>query len=350
MTPARPAAQPLRIERIARVLYPAVLALIVYATLWVSSFFTEPPGLSPGTILGFIAFVAVLSEAIRLYSRGLDRRWPWHARSGARLSAQIGGSIVIAVVYAMLVYIPLKLYEIRHGAHDVIGWPHLAITSLVALVFALALSALHITLDFYASWQKAQRDAKQMETLIVRAELDALKAHVNPHFLFNSLNTVHGLIAQDPAAARALVVELSDVLRYALSHGNRDLVPLAHELAFLDAYRALLQARHGSGLRIEIDPMPDAERLRIPPMSLQLLVENAVRHNRTREDDPLVVHLQRHDDSVIVSNAIKTRHSANPGAGTGLSNIDQRYRLLGAHGIRIVREDGRFSVELGLFP
>ena len=343
-------ANALRIEQIARILYPAVLALVVYATLWIASVFDEPPGLTPAAILIFMACVMVLNEAIRWYSRRLDRRWPWRDRSGTRLSLQIGGSVVIAVIFSLLVYIPLKLHEIEQGARDVIAWPHLATTAVVAVVFALALNALSITLDFYLSWQQVQHDATRMEELVLRAELDALKTQVNPHFLFNSLNTVHGLIAQDPPAARALVLELSDVLRYALSHGHRDLVPLAQELAFLDAYRHLLETRHGRGLRIDIEAMHDDAPAQLPPMSLQLLVENAVRHNRTCDEDPLVVHLSRCDDTVVVSNPIKPRHGANPGTGTGLSNIDQRYRLLGADGVRISNDGDVFSVAIGLLP
>ena len=339
-----------RIENIARIVYPAIVAVLVYMTLWVSSLFDEPPGLTPETILQFIAFVAVLSECLRLYARWLDRRWPWSTRTGARLGLQLGGSILIAIVYMLAIYIPTKQYQIAHGSHDTIGWPHLAIATLAALVLALTLSALHIMLDFHTGMQKAQRDARQMQAMILRSELDALKAQINPHFLFNSLNTVHGLITQNPGSAQALVIELGDVLRYALGHSERDLVSLARELEFVDAYRALLQARHGRGLRIDIAPMADAERLRLPPMSLQVLIENAVRHNRTREDDPLVVDVRRSDAGIVVSNALKPRQSANPGAGTGLSNLDQRYRLLGADGIRIVRDGATFSIEIGLFP
>ena len=137
-------------------------------------------------------------------------------------------------------------------------------------------------------------------------------------------------------------------MRYALGHSNHDLVPLARELEFLHAYRALLQARHGDGLRVDIQAMDSSGDLMIPPMSLQVLVENAVRHNRTREDDPLVVDVRLGDRSILVSNPLKPRHSPNPGAGTGLSNIEQRYRLLGADGIRVVRGYDAFIVEIGL--
>lgn len=341
---------PRRIERIARILYPTAVALVIYATLWVASLFDEPPGLSPVVVVGFVTCVVLLSETIRLFLRRLERRWPWHARPGARLVIQLLGSAAIALLCALMIYVPLKLQEIRHGAQDTLGWPHLAVTSLIALVFACALNALYITLDFYGSWQRTQRDARQLEGLILRAELDTLKAQINPHFLFNSLTTVHGLIGRESGAARALIVELSDVLRYALSHGSRDLVPLARELEFLSAYRALLEARHGAGLRIEFGTITGAESLQIPPMSLQLLVENAVRHNRAREEDPLVIHLEQRDGTVTVSNPIQPRHSANPGAGTGLANLDQRFRLLGAEGIRIARDDGMFAVTLRLMP
>ena len=338
----------LPIDRIARVLYPAAVAVIVSATLWVSSLFDEPPRLTIGAALGFIAWVALLSEAIRHYSHGLEHRWPWHARPAQRLVLQVGGSTLAVIAFSLLVYIPLKLHEIRHGANDVIGWPHLTVTALIATVFSLALNALHITLDFHASLQRAQQDTRDMQAAMLRAELDALKAQINPHFLFNSLNTVHGLISQDPTLARGLLLELSDVLRYALGHSNHDLVPLARELEFLHAYRALLQARHGDGLRVDIQAMDSSGDLMIPPMSLQVLVENAVRHNRTREDDPLVVDVRLGDRSILVSNPLKPRHSPNPGAGTGLSNIEQRYRLLGADGIRVVRGYDAFIVELGL--
>ena len=338
----------LPIDRIARVLYPAAVAVIVAATVWVSSLFDEPPQLSFGPVLGLIAWVALLSEAIRHYSRWLERRWPWHARAAHRVVLQVGGSTLAIIAFSLVVYIPLKLHEIHNGANDTIGWPHLTVTALIATVFSLALNALHVTLDFHASLQRAQRDTRDMHAAMLRAELDALKAQINPHFLFNSLNTVHGLIAQDPAHARTLLLELSDVLRYGLGHSNHDLVPLARELEFLHAYRALLQARHGEGLRVDIGPMDQAADLMLPPMSLQVLVENAVRHNRTRDDDPLVVQVRLTDRGIRVSNPIKPRHSPNPGAGTGLANIEQRYRLLGAEGIRVARECGAFIVELGL--
>ena len=347
-TPPHASTSWLPIERIARVLYPAAVAVIVSATLWVSSLFSEPPRLSVAAVLGLIAWVALLSEAIRHYSHWLERRWPWHARPARRGLLQVGGSTLAIIAFSLMVYIPLKLHEIRNGANDSLGWPHLTVTALIATVFSLALNALHVTLDFHSSLQRAQRDARDMQSAMLRAELDALKAQINPHFLFNSLNTVHGLIVQDPALARGLLLELSDVLRYALGHSNHDLVPLARELEFLQAYRALLQARHGEGLRVDIEAMDSAAELMIPPMSLQVLVENAVRHNRTREDDPLVVEVRLAERGVLVSNPIKPRHSPNPGAGTGLANIEQRYRLLGADGPRVTRESNTFIVELGL--
>ena len=351
MSPSLPASTPLLpIERIARVLYPAAVAIVVAATLWASSLFDEPPQLSIAATLVFIAWFALLSEAIRHYSCRLEPRWPWHARPAHRLVLQVGGSTIAIIAFSLVVYVPLKLHEIRNGANDTIGWPHLMVTALIATVFSLVLNALHVTLDFHASLQRAQRDRRDMQAAMLRAELDALKAQINPHFLFNSLNTVHGLIAQDPPLARGLLLELSDVLRYALGHSNQDLVPLDRELEFLQAYRALLQARHGDGLRVDIQPMDRAGDLMIPPMSLQVAVENAVRHNRTRADDPLVVDVRLGDRGIVVSNPIKPRHSPNPGAGTGLANIEQRYRLLGTEGIRVIRECNTFVVELGLLP
>lgn len=341
---------PQRLETVARIVYPTALGLVAYMSLWVASLFDEPPRFSLLALLAFAGFVVVLSEGIRLLSRWLDRHCTWQARPGFRLSLQLLGSTLLAVVYTLAIYLPVKLLEIRNGANDIIAWPHLAIACLLALIFALSLNALYVLLDFYAIWQRSRRDAERLRDAVLRAELDALRAHMNPHFLFNSLNTVHGLIAQNPQAARAMVVELSDVLRYALTHGSKDLVPLSQELEFLDAYRAVLEVRHGPGLQIRTSTMQDSDSVQLPPMSLQLLVENAVRHNRIAPDDPLVIDIERDDGRLSVSNPIKPRHGSTAGAGTGLSNIDQRYRLLGASGI-VVREDADFfRVTLELLP
>src|SRR5262249_53764049 len=121
----------------------------------------------------------------------------------------------------------------------------------------------------------------------VQAELDALHAQIDPHFLFNSLNTLSTLIEQDPARARAFNERLARVYRYLLQTRDRRLVSLADELACVDDYCELMRIRFGDGLavRVAADPAVEPVGLRLPPNALQLLVENAVKHNRVDEDE-----------------------------------------------------------------
>lgn len=332
-----------------RILVPMLLGGVVMLTFWVASLFDEPPGLSVGVLAVLFAFVFLTAECVRALSRLLDRRFPWRDGVMRRAAVQLGTTVAFAVVSALAVYLPLKLWEIRHGSRDEIAWPHLLLTASIALGFALALNALQLVLDFYRSWRLARDEADQLREVALKAELEALKSQVNPHFLFNCLNTLYGLIDEEPRRARALVLELSDVFRYALTHGNRDLVPLAQELDFLDSYESLLTARHGDGLLIERHTSEEAQ-VALPPMTLQLLVENAVKHNRTGPGDRLVVRIARDGDTLVVSNPLRPRRGTTAGAGTGLRNIDQRYRLLNLRGVEVRREADLFTVRVPLLP
>jgi hypothetical protein len=338
------------IEWIVRALVPVLLGGVTYGTFWVASLFDEPPGLTLAGFAAFAVFVFLIAEGVRAISRALDHRAAWRDGVARRALSQLAATIAFSTAFALLIYVPLKLWQIQQGSRDTIAWPHLALTAALALCLALAINALQIVFDFYKSWQTARIEADRLREVALKAELEALKAQVNPHFLFNSLNALYGLIEEDPQRARALVLELSDVFRYVLTHAHGDLVSLAQELQFLDAYAALLGARHGSGFVIERDTGGEESRVSLPPMTLQLLVENAVKHNRVDAGDGLVVRIVREGDTLIVSNPLKPKRGATSGAGVGLDNIDQRYRLLNLRGVDVRREDERFIVRVPLLP
>lgn len=132
-----------------------------------------------------------------------------------------------------------------------------------------------------------------------------------------------------------------------LREGAQDLVPLAQELAFVRGWLRILEARHGVALAVEIDLVP-APGERLPPLALQLLIENAARHNRIEQDAPLRVRLSRADGGVRVANTLQPRRSAEPGAGLGLRNLAARCAALGLPAPRVEQADGEFCVWLGL--
>lgn len=190
----------------------------------------------------------------------------------------------------------------------------------------------------------------QLERAGALAQLEALKAQVDPHFLFNSLNTLGHLIVHDPPAARRFCDTLAEVYRYVLASRERDTVPLADELQFVRQVHSLLALRFGPAMQLRLDPALEAEsgRWRIPPLGLQALLENAVKHNQVGRDAPLAVALALAGDHVRVSNPRRPRASALPTSGLGLANLDERCRFVTGRALRRSEAGGDFVVEVPL--
>lgn len=182
----------------------------------------------------------------------------------------------------------------------------------------------------------------------LQKELSALRNQLNPHFLFNSLNTLNSLI-RDNAEATSFVNKLSYMYRYILQSGERDLVCLKDELKFLESYAFLIKTRyHQYCFQIEMDISDRHMNMEIPPMALQLLVENAVKHNEISKGCPLGIRIYSKDDYLVVENQIHPRNTPMEGTGNGLANLDKRYFLLQRKNLVITRDEGLFRVQLPL--
>ncbi|MEL6616651.1 MAG: histidine kinase [Bacteroidota bacterium] len=192
---------------------------------------------------------------------------------------------------------------------------------------------------------EASRRAKAREAQAValghlarEQELRTLRAQLNPHFLFNALNTVNAQIGRDPAAAQETVGRLADLLRYALDADRRDVVPLAEEVAFVRAYLDLEQSRMGDRLATDLDVAPEALEVPVPPMAIQTLVENAVRHalapNPAGGTVRVEIAPEASGDGALSGVRVRVSDTgagvgvASPGTRTGLANTDERLRLL----------------------
>ncbi len=179
-----------------------------------------------------------------------------------------------------------------------------------------------------------------------RAELDSLRVHVGPHFLFNALNTLVALVDTDAADAKRFVEDLARVYRQLLDTRGRLVVPLAEELELAQAYAALLEVRFGSAFRTHIDVPATADRLALPPGAVQVLLENALRHNAIDPDAPLHIEVTVKDAMLKVTHLRRPR-SPNPGAGHGLDNLDARCRAVAGLGLHVEASE-RFEVSVPL--
>lgn len=196
--------------------------------------------------------------------------------------------------------------------------------------------------------QIAQLKNEALERLHAETTFEVLKSKVNPHFLFNSLNTINAMIDKDPAAARAFVGNMSQVYRHVLNSENRPVVTLAEELEFALAFANMLQARHGGSLKIHTDIAHKNLTNFIPPVSLQTLLENAIKHNIVSLQLPLTVSIYTSNGRLLVSNPIQEKRRKEPSTGTGLHNLNQQYLHLCNQGIEIQKSNGQFLVSLPL--
>jgi len=209
---------------------------------------------------------------------------------------------------------------------------------------------------FVAVWEShaAERRALESQVHAREAELRALRAQLSPHFLFNSLNSVNALIGPDPEGARRMCEKLGDFLRLTLRLGGQDTVTLAEELSLVDRYLAIERVRFGERLQIEQRVDPAALNCLLPPLLLQPLVENAVKHGIARRLEPGTVRLEadRREGRLVVSleNPVDEDEERRPGTGTGLGNVRRRLAALGGHDahLAITPGPGVFRVVLAL--
>lgn len=188
---------------------------------------------------------------------------------------------------------------------------------------------------------------EQLKQQNLENELVALKNQINPHFLFNSLNTLSSLIREDKEAT-TFINKLSYMYRYILQSGDRNLVSLKEELKFLESYIYLIKSRYRDRFTLEITIAESHLEEQIPPLALQLLVENAVKHNEISEENPLTVRIYSKDGYIFVANTLRPRTSLEESTGNGLANLAKRYFLLLKQEISINKDKDLFSVRLPL--
>lgn len=211
---------------------------------------------------------------------------------------------------------------------------------------------LHVILLFVArtlrlgkNQQESRIENERLKQQSLRSELQALKNQIDPHFLFNALNSLSSLV-RDNEQARQFVKKLSFMYRYILQSNERDLVTIAEELKFLESYVYLIKSRYRNRFSINIHVDESLFDERIPPLALQLLVENAVKHNEISDDHPLTVKVYSKDGILFVENHIRSRRTLMDGTGYGLSNLGKRYSLLKRQHIKVYRQSDIFIIEL----
>ncbi|WP_431610241.1 sensor histidine kinase [Chryseobacterium sp. 'Rf worker isolate 10'] len=218
------------------------------------------------------------------------------------------------------------------------------IKSTIFIVLWNSIIVLLIEIFFYNQRQiEAENKMAVMEKEKIQYQYETLKAQINPHFLFNSLNVLASLAYEDAEKANLFAKKMSGVYRYLLMTNEHPTVSLKEELKFLDSYIFLEKIRFENNLLIQLNNNTDGSR-KVIPVSLQLLLENAVKHNITTSNQPLTVHIEVSEEGITVSNNLQLRKTADHG-GVGLKNLQKQYALYNK-AISIIKTDNQFIVKI----
>lgn len=242
------------------------------------------------------------------------------------------GNVVLSYVYG-LNYHPLS--------HAQILIPIILISTMI--------QAIYEAIYHYIRLKKSVIEEEQAKQMIVQAQLDALRNQAQPHFLFNTLNTLRDIIDQNSKEeAKEFVDKISDVYRFILESGNADLISIRDEMKFAKSYIHIQKERFGDNLKVRWDVPEQFFNFMIVPMSLQLLLENAIKHNVISKSKPLDVEVKIQDENIVVENKIQPKSSKLPSTKLGLKNIERRYDLISDKSIHINNIGDQFVVSLPL--
>ncbi len=244
----------------------------------------------------------------------------------------------------LLHYVYFQLFE--SGEVD---WQKVQTSTLIIVIAVLFIAHVYETAFTVKEAEGERVKRAETEQAKAEAELNALKSQIDPHFIFNSLNTLSHLINEQPSRASEFNDNLALVYRYILNQRNSNLVVLDDELQFLNAYFSLIRIRHGSAVELEINDKMGLRYARLlPPISIQQLVENAIKHNEFSDSAPLKIKVEVDEKSLKVSNNKVIKKTGVPSSQTGLTNLDNRYQLIAGKGITIDTNESVFSVVLPL--
>lgn len=212
----------------------------------------------------------------------------------------------------------------------------------------LTVVAIYESIYFMQQLKLSVEEKELLKRESLMAQLNALKTQVNPHFLFNNLNTLCSLIPENPDQAVAFVEQLSKVYRHILEVKDEKSIPLKDEMAVLEAYAFLLKTRFGDSLSINIDVAPAQMEDKIVPLSLQLLMENAIKHNIVSQGKPLHIVVKIEEGRLVVTNNLQKKNQLIESTGIGLTNIRNRYKLLTDKLVMVTETIQDFTVSIPL--
>ncbi len=281
-----------------------------------------------------------------VYENFIERKYPELVQSRQRILFK---SLMAFLIMPPSILIILFIYNSFNIIGYVLHQPDIIKALLLGLSVNLIFGTLHEADYVLSKYREAKIEKETLRFLSVQDEFDTLKNQVNPHFLFNCFNTLSSLITVDKHLAEKFLNELSKVYRYLLRKNEEGLSTVNSEVQFIESYYRLLQTRHGEAVQLNIDIDKRYDSYLMPSLTLQLLVENAVKHNMLSRNKPLVIDIfTTAANKLVVNNNLQLRTAKVPSNQVGLDNIKSKYHLLNQEGFQVLADMRNFTVVLPL--
>ncbi|WP_224998623.1 sensor histidine kinase [Cesiribacter sp. SM1] len=290
-----------------------------------------------------LVLVVLLWESFYGINKLLNRLLPYERSMSLRIVVQM----LLGIAVALFVRYILKVFGEPYVPFKIEGFFKLS-TYVLYIFAAVALNLGFVADYFIGRWKDSIRLAERLEREKTQVQFDNLKNQLNPHFLFNALSSLNSLIYEDQALASQFLQQLSKVYRYLLQHQATGQVSLATELEFIANYTNLLQTRFGDGLRFNFDIRKDDLEMGVVPVSLQVLIENAIKHNVLNKANPLTITIETASGYLCVCNNLQPKNIIDASNRQGLQNLRSLYAYLSAKPMRVEETSTSFTVKLPL--
>ncbi|WP_222166570.1 sensor histidine kinase [Edaphocola aurantiacus] len=327
-------------------LYLVAYILDPFSAQWYGFFERSPLRMFRELGTSLVICLAISESAITI-SNILNKYIQWTSRPLTRLILETGLNLVLVLIINLLVsawclygdpeianYVPSP--EEQRGF---IQWV------IVSIIISFMIMGINIGNYLISNWKNEVIRVSELNQLATESELQSLKLQLDPHFVFNNLSVLSELILEDQQLGYAYAENFSKIYRYMLVNAKKDLIPLEEELKFLDSYMFLIENRFGSGVHFNINVQPEAKAMGMPPLTIQMLVENALKHNRTNKKEPLTIDIyDQEGTALIVANNLLPIERTIDSSGIGLRNILRRYHLLSQQEPKIAADQQSFKV------
>jgi two-component system LytT family sensor kinase len=297
-----------------------------------------------------------LTEISLALAKFLDRKMRWQESPLTRLLLQFCVQILTTIIF-LYFYMNTTITLFGDGRKfSDINSIAVRQTFVVSVLLSILISLIYTGNFFLQQWKGALLEssslnfkAAELKRIALEAELESLKMQLDPHFMFNNFSTLSALIAEDQTLAQHFLEKLSRVYRYMIINVHKNIISVEEELNFANAYFYLIKIRLGENIKMELN-LPDfVLKKGIPPITLQLLIENAIKHNTASRSKPLLITIAADDNGdLLVKNTLQRLNYNIPSTGTGLQNIESRYKLLSERLPEVTETDNVFQVKLPL--